>query len=55
MVNLESYGVQELNINEINETSGGWVWIAVAGAVIYVYNNWGDFEKGFKEGVAEFH
>ena len=44
--------MQEMNVNEMQEVNGGWVALAlaVAGAAIYVYNNWDDFCVGVNEG-----
>lgn len=52
MENFKNYGVQELNNQEINETNGGDLGLAltVIGACIYIYNEWDDYEAGFKEG-----
>ncbi|AJW65320.1 hypothetical protein VO54_03895 [Elizabethkingia miricola] len=49
---LSKLNVQELSTNEMRKTEGGW-WqagLAIAGAVIYLYNEGGDFIKGYKEG-----
>ena len=51
--NLENSALmQEMNVNEMQEVNGGWVALAlaVAGAAIYVYNNWDDFCVGVNEG-----
>jgi hypothetical protein len=43
----------ELDANDLQKVNGGW-WqaaLAAAGAGIYVYNNWGDFCRGFREGA----
>ena len=51
MKNLENSALmQEMNVNEMQEVNGGWVALAlaVAGAAIYVYNNWDDFCVGVK-------
>ena len=53
MKNLENSALmQEMNVNEMQEVNGGWVALAlaVAGAAIYVYNNWDDFCVGVNEG-----
>ena len=49
MKNLENYGVQEMNAREIKETDGGdfGLGIAIAGALIYLYNEGGDFVEGY--------
>ncbi len=56
MKNLEDYGVQTLESEEVNKTNGGGIGIgtvlAIIGAGIYVYNNWDDFVEGVKEGYA---
>ena len=56
MKNLEDYGVQTLESEEVNKTNGGGNGIgtvlAIIGAGIYVYNNWDDFVEGVKEGYA---
>ena len=52
MKNLENSALmQEMNVNEMQEVNGGWVALAlaVAGAAIYVYNNWDDFCVGVNE------
>ena len=52
MKNLENSALmQEMNVNEMQEVNGGWVALAlaVAGAAIYVYNNWDDFCVGVDE------
>ncbi|MDD3567363.1 MAG: class IIb bacteriocin, lactobin A/cerein 7B family [Bacteroidales bacterium] len=54
-LSLNNLGVQELDAREMVEVDGGFAWIAVVGAIIYVYNNWDDFAEGFKEGVAEHY
>ena len=51
MKNLENYGVQEMNAEEIREIQGGlhWFWPVAAGAVLYeVVTDW----KNFKAGLA---
>ena len=51
-MDLKKMKVQDLNKKEMKKIDGGW-WqeaLAVAGAVIYLYNEGGDFIKGFKEG-----
>ena len=51
-MDLKKLKVQDLNKMEMKKIDGGW-WqeaLAVAGAVIYLYNEGGDFIKGFKEG-----
>jgi hypothetical protein len=51
MKNLENYGVQTLNAKEIRDIDGGILgWddvLAIGGALIYVYNEGGDFLDGF--------
>lgn len=44
--------VQELNSSEVKQINGGWLGpaIAIAGALIYLYNEGGDFVGGFKDG-----
>ena len=51
-LNLTDFGVQEMNAEEMSTMNGGWfsAALAVAGAAIYVYNNWDDFKAGFKAG-----
>jgi hypothetical protein len=49
MRNLEIYGVQELNAEEIREIQGGlhWFWPVAAGAVLYeVVTDWENFKAG---------
>ena len=54
-LSLNNLGVQELDAKEMVEVDGGIAWIAIVGAIIYVYNNRKDFAEGFKEGVAEHY
>lgn len=47
---LEKLNLVELSAQEIREVEGGW-WqaaLSVIGAGIYLYNEGGDFIKGFK-------
>jgi lactobin A/cerein 7B family class IIb bacteriocin len=57
MNNLEmkSFGVQELDAEEVVNVDGGWwqLGIAVAGALIYIYNEGGDFIDGVVQGFNE--
>jgi hypothetical protein len=51
---LNSLGIFELNDNELNDVGAGFglgLALAIVGAAIYLYNNSGDFVKGFKEGM----
>ena len=50
VLDLRMPGVQELGREELKEVDGGFVWIAVISAGIYLYNNWDDFKAGFEEG-----
>nr|WP_320056977.1 lactobin A/cerein 7B family class IIb bacteriocin [uncultured Bacteroides sp.] len=53
MKELENkFEIQDLTLNEMKEVNGGWLLAAItlAGAFIYVYNNWDDFAGGVKEG-----
>jgi len=53
MKNLEnSAWMQKMSLNEMQNVNGGWVFaaITIAGAAIYVYNNWDDFCAGVNEG-----
>ena len=57
-LDLEQLGVQEMNAREIKETDGGFLQIiagaiAIAGAIIYIYNNADDFVEGFNEGYKQ--
>lgn len=51
-LNLATYEVEEMSEMQMNEVNGGWIAtaIAIAGACIYLYNNWDDFAEGFAEG-----
>jgi hypothetical protein len=51
MKDLELMGVQEMDSEQL-KVNGGWLagFLAVAGAAIYVYNNWDDFADGFHDG-----
>lgn len=45
--------MQEMGANEMKEVNGGLpipAIITVAGACIYIYNNWDDFCEGVKSG-----
>ena len=45
MKNLENYGVQEINAEEIRETDGGFLGILLAAAATYlVYETLGNWE-----------
>lgn len=53
MENLEKYGIQVLDRNEVNKTNGGvfgiddfLVGVAVA-AVVAIITDWDDFKSGF--------
>ena len=50
---LDSFkGFETLNSKELQEIEGGW-WqpaLAIAGVVVYLYNNKEDFARGFTEG-----
>lgn len=52
-MNLQNLNLVELNNQEVVSIDGGWWQAALAamGAVIYVYNEGGDFIKGFNETV----
>jgi len=48
---MDNKNVKELSFNEMTEIYGGY-WqaaLAVMGAAIYIYNNWDDFVRGFKD------
>lgn len=52
-LDLNAMGVVEMGEVERRNANGGNPWalyLAIAGAVIYVYNNWDDFTDGVKEG-----
>jgi len=36
MKNLENYGVQKMDTNEINETNGGFFWVELWGGFNFV-------------------
>lgn len=42
----------ELDEMELRKVNGALIWkaITVLGVISYVYNNWGDFTDGIKEG-----
>lgn len=44
--------LKELSHNEMRKVEGGWILaaITIAGALIYLYNEGGDFVEGFKRG-----
>ena len=46
--------MQEMSMSEMENVNGGGIslatTLAIAGAAIYVYNNWGDFCEGVKLG-----
>ncbi len=53
MKNLElnSYGVQEMNVKELNDANGGGFWEKVAElAVGEIITHWDDFKQGLKDG-----
>lgn len=45
-LNLESYGVQEMNVEETKDVNGGIPYLAILTVMIYVYNNYDDFAAG---------
>ena len=49
MKNLENYGVLKMNAKEIREVDGGdlGLGLAIAGALIYLYNEGDDFIEGY--------
>ena len=49
------YDVIPLNEKDSKTINGGWITtaIAIASAIIYIYNNGDDFIEGFKEGYNE--
>jgi hypothetical protein len=53
MKKLKNYGVHEIETEKIRETNGGFfgvddgIALAVAGALIYLYNEGDDFVDGF--------
>lgn len=51
-MDLKNLKLTEMNSQEMKNVDGGWLpaALAIAGALIYVYNNAGDFAQGFKEG-----
>jgi hypothetical protein len=52
-LDLNAFGVKEMNRHEMMEADGGFGLLAaitIIGAAIYVYNNLGDFVEGVKEG-----
>ena len=51
-LNLDAFDVQDMTKQEMKQTDGGWLLaaIAIAGAAIYINNNYGDFVEGFKAG-----
>ena len=51
MKKLDKFKSNKLDSKEIKNVKGGnpiALGITIAGAAIYVYNNWEDFVKGFK-------
>jgi hypothetical protein len=48
-LDLNACGVVEMEIHDYWNVNGGGFDLALAliGAAIYVYNNWGDFVEGF--------
>lgn len=49
---LEGFGLVEMEKENMANMNGGWFQaaLAITGAAIYLYNEGGDFIKGFKEG-----
>lgn len=47
-LDLATLGVEEMSDVQMQEVDGGWLMaaLAIGGALIYVYNNWGDFKAG---------
>lgn len=55
MKEIEKFSVEPLSDEEATVTNGGFAWIAIAGAVIYAYNNIDDFAEGFEKGFKEHY
>lgn len=50
-LNLNSYGVQEMNAEEMRENNGGLFWEALAVAlVISAISSFGDIRQGIADG-----
>ena len=47
----QKYCLCEIDTAQANRITGGFYWIAVAGAIIYLYNNWDDFCAGVNDGL----
>lgn len=47
MKDLENYGVQEMNIEDIRETQGGWLRL-LASVAFWHWDNWDDIKAGFE-------
>ncbi len=53
--NFKQMGVDTISLAETREIKGGLIGslaacIAISGAIIYLYNNYGDFVQGVKDG-----
>lgn len=50
-LNLNDFGVQEMNAEEMRKTDGGLFWEALAIAlIISAIDNFGDIREGFADG-----
>jgi hypothetical protein len=49
-LDLNAYGVEEMNDAEMRETDGGWVWLAYAAAAVTIV--WGTLEITERVGYA---
>jgi lactobin A/cerein 7B family class IIb bacteriocin len=47
--------LSDLSKEDLKSVQGGWLplALAIAGAAIYVYNEWDDFKAGFQEGMED--
>lgn len=50
---LENFGVQEMDAKEMQAIDGGGLWLAALGAalIISAIDNFGDIRAGFSDGV----
>ncbi len=52
-LDLNNYGVQEMNAEEMRITEGGKWWGELAAA--YLITEWSSIKKGVRDAVAEFN
>jgi len=50
-LDLNSYGVQEMDTKAMGEANGGWIWGVVIGVAYDVISNWSSSKANFNKGM----